>query len=206
MSTLVKDEYGPTLPELLRGVPRWIQVAAWSGIAVLLAVGAGLATRAVLDARAEQAASEAEAVALSEDASTASAEAAQSSEDAYLAEADAICTRGWADGKVTYGDAPPREDRQRYASWLEGMVGIGEQTLERWRRLSPPGAMDAEITRVLDRYQEALEAYDGAAAQLAAGQTEEADNLLSRGDRISADYRRLATQAGFVQCNTALPL
>ncbi len=44
MSTLVKDEYGPTLPELLRGVPRWIQVAAWSGIAVLLAVGLWLGT------------------------------------------------------------------------------------------------------------------------------------------------------------------
>jgi hypothetical protein len=187
---------------------RWRRRQALAAVlvAVLLAVGAGLATRAVLDARAEQAASEAEAVALSGDASTASAEAAQSSEDAYLAQADAICTQGWADGKVTYGDPPPREDRQRYASWVEGMVGIGEQTLERWRRLSPPGAMDAEITRVLDRYQEGLEAYDEAAAQLAAGQAEEADNLLGRGDRISADYRRLATQAGFVQCNTALPL
>jgi hypothetical protein len=174
--------------------------------AVLLAVGAGLAARAVLDARAEQAATEAQAAALRQDASTASAEAAQSSEDAYLAQADAECTRGWADGKVTYGPRPPREDRQRYASWLEGMVGIGEQTLGDWRQLSPPSTKDAEITRVLDRYQQGLQAYGAAAAQLADGQTEEADNLLGRGDRISADYRRLATQAGFVQCNTALPL
>jgi hypothetical protein len=44
MSTLVKDEYGPTLPELLRGVPRWAQAAAWTGIVVLLAVGLWLGT------------------------------------------------------------------------------------------------------------------------------------------------------------------
>lgn len=44
MSSLVKDEYGPTLPELLRGVPRWIQVATWAGIAALLAVGLWLGT------------------------------------------------------------------------------------------------------------------------------------------------------------------
>jgi hypothetical protein len=44
MSTLVKDEYGPTLRELLRGVPRWMQIAAWSAIALLLAVGLWLGT------------------------------------------------------------------------------------------------------------------------------------------------------------------
>ncbi len=44
MSSLVKDEYGPTLPELLRGVPRWMQIAAWATIAALLAVGLWLGT------------------------------------------------------------------------------------------------------------------------------------------------------------------
>jgi hypothetical protein len=175
-------------------------------VAVLLAVGAALATRAVLAARAEQASTQAQAAALRQDASTASAAAAQATEDAYLAQADTVCTRGWAEGKVTFGDPPPREDRQRYASWLEGMVGIGQRTLARWRLLPPPPAMDGEITGVLGQYREGLDAYGAAAAQLAAGQTEEADNLLRRGDRISADYRRLATQAGFRQCNKALPL
>jgi hypothetical protein len=187
---------------------RWRRRQALAAVlaAVLLAAGAGLAARAVLDARAEQAASEAQAVDLRQDASTASAAAAQSTEDAYLAQADAICTRGWADGKVTYGERPPREDRQRYASWLEGMVGIGQRTLGQWRLLDIPSAMNREITTVLDLYQDGLAAYGAAAAQLADGQTEDADNLLGRGDRISADYRPLATQAGFVQCNTALPL
>jgi hypothetical protein len=44
MSTLVKDEYGPTLPELLRRVPRWAQFAAWAAIALVVAVGLGLGT------------------------------------------------------------------------------------------------------------------------------------------------------------------
>jgi hypothetical protein len=41
---LVQDEYGPTLPELLRRVPRWARIATWAGIAVLLAVGLWLGT------------------------------------------------------------------------------------------------------------------------------------------------------------------
>jgi hypothetical protein len=39
MPALVKDEYGPTLPELLRGVPRWVQLVAWGAIALLVAAG-----------------------------------------------------------------------------------------------------------------------------------------------------------------------
>lgn len=44
MSTLVKDEYGPTLPELLRGVPRWARWAAWGAIALIAAIGIWLGT------------------------------------------------------------------------------------------------------------------------------------------------------------------
>jgi hypothetical protein len=44
MSSLVKEEYGPTLPVLLRGVPRWLQLAAWGAIALLLAIGLWLGT------------------------------------------------------------------------------------------------------------------------------------------------------------------
>ena len=44
LSTLVKDEYGPTLPELLRGVPRWARYATWAGIVIVLAVGLWLGT------------------------------------------------------------------------------------------------------------------------------------------------------------------
>ena len=51
-----------------------------------------------------------------------------------------------------------------------------------------------------------LAAYGAAARWLAAGQTQEGDNLLRRGDRIGAEYRRLATRAGFRQCQEALRL
>jgi hypothetical protein len=175
-------------------------------VAVLLALGAGLATQRLADARAEQEAIETQAAALRQGADTATAAAAGSAEDAYLAKADTICTRGWADGRVAFGEAPPREDRQAYASWLEGMVGTGERTLRRWRGLRVPRAIDGEITTVLDRYDEGLAAYGAAARWLAAGQTQEGDNLLRRGDRIGAEYRRRATQAGFRECQKALRL
>ncbi|HEV2920998.1 MAG TPA: hypothetical protein VG673_17420, partial [Actinomycetota bacterium] len=41
---------------------------------------------------------------------------------------------------------------------------------------------------------------------VAAGHTEEAGNLLRRGDRLGRDFQRLARQAGFQECNEALPL
>jgi hypothetical protein len=42
--TVVRPEFGPTLPELLRAWPRWARVAAWAGLAavVLLAAWLGL--------------------------------------------------------------------------------------------------------------------------------------------------------------------
>ena len=107
---------------------------------------------------------------------------------------------------MAFGKAPPREDRQAYVSWLEGMVGTGERTLRQWRALPVPRAFDGEIAPVLDRYDKGLAAYGAAARWLAAGQTEEGDNLLRLGDRISAEYRRLATRVGFRECDRALPL
>jgi hypothetical protein len=44
MSSLVRDEYRPTLPELLRGVARPVRIAVWAGIAVLAAAGLWLGT------------------------------------------------------------------------------------------------------------------------------------------------------------------
>jgi hypothetical protein len=44
MSSLVRDEYGPTLPELLRRVSRPLRIAAWAGLALLVAVGVWLGT------------------------------------------------------------------------------------------------------------------------------------------------------------------
>ena len=44
MSSLVRDEYGPTLLELLRGASGPVRLAAWAGSAVLLAVGVWLGT------------------------------------------------------------------------------------------------------------------------------------------------------------------
>ena len=112
--------------------------------------------------------------------------------------------QGWAEGKVAFGP-PPRGDSQAYASWLEGMVGTASRR-SNWRRLAIPPTIDGKITTVLYHYQQGLEAYGAAAAELAAGQTEEAGTLLRRADQIGAEYRRLATQAGFRECDTALPL
>ncbi|HEX7148306.1 MAG TPA: ATP-binding protein [Actinomycetota bacterium] len=182
------------------------QAVATVLVAVLLAAGAGLAARQVADARAEQEASEARAAALRRGAVTATAAAAGSAEDAYLAQADAVCIRGWADGRVAFGKRPPREDRQAYASWLEDIVGRGEETLRQWRALPVPRAINGETDTVLDRYRRGLTAYGTAAGSLAAGQTEGADDLLAWGDRISAEYRPLARRAGFRECHKALPL
>jgi hypothetical protein len=175
-------------------------------VAVLMAAGAALAARAVVEARTDQATTQARAVTLAQSAGTATAAAARSAEDAYLAQADSLCTRGWADGRVAFGTAPPREDRQAYASWLEGMVETGEGTLRDWRQLDVPPTVDDEMAAVLDRYQQGLHAYGTAAESLAAGQTEEGDNLLARADRLGTEYRLLATRAGFRECDTALPL
>jgi hypothetical protein len=182
-------------------------------VAVVMAAGAALAARAVVDARTDQAATEAQAAALRQDAGAAgqaavrSAEvAARSAADAYQAQADTVCVRGWADGRVELGQRPPRADRQRYAEWLTGMVGIGEETLRRWRAIPVPPPIDDRTAAVLGHYADGLESYGAAAGLLAAGQTEEGDNLLRRGDRISADYRRLAEEAGFRECDGALPL
>jgi hypothetical protein len=173
-------------------------------VAILMAAGAALAVRAVADARAEQLTTQARAAAV---AGTAAAAAARSAEDAYLAQADSVCTRGWAEGKVAFGKPPPPGDSQAYASWLEGMVGTGERTLTKWRRLAVPPTIEGEIATVLYQYQQGLEAYAAAATELrAAGPTEEAASLLRLANQMGAQYQRLATQAGFRECDTALPL
>jgi hypothetical protein len=175
-------------------------------VAVLVAAGAGLATRAVLDARIGEAATRVRAAALRQDARTASAVATRSTADAYLAQADTVCVKGWAKGRVELPDRPPREDPQAYARWLAGKVGIGEETLRSWQAVPVPATIDREISDILDRYERSLMAYGAAASQLAAGHTEEAGNLLRRGDRLGRDFQRLATEAGFEECNEALPL
>jgi hypothetical protein len=175
-------------------------------VAVLVAAGAGLATRAVLQARIGEAATRVRAAALRQDASTAGAVATRSTKEAYLAQADTVCVKGWAKGRVELPDRPPREDPQAYARWLAGKVGIGEETLRSWRAVPVPATIDREVSGILDRYERSLMAYGAAATLLAAGHTEEAGNLLRRGDRLGRDFQRLARQAGFEECNEALPL
>ena len=182
------------------------QALALALVAVLLVAGAALAARRVVDARAEQAATQAQTAALRRDARTATVVAAQSTEAAYVAQADSICAKGWAEGRVAFGEAPPREDHRAYASWLGGMVPTGERTLEQWRGLAVPTTIDGEMALILDRYQQGLEAYGAASGLLATGQIEEGDNLLRRGDRISAVYQSLTRAAGFRECDGALPL
>ena len=175
-------------------------------VAVLLAAGAGLAARQVADARAEQEATEAQAAALRQGANAAGVVAARSTTDAYIAQADTICTKGWAAGKVRFPDRPPRQDPEAHARWLNGKVGIGQDTLRQWRDLQVPATINPKVAPILNAYERGLGAYAVAAALLAAGYTEEGGEVLRRADRISADYRRLARRAGFQECDTALPL
>ena len=175
-------------------------------VALVVAVGAGLATRAVLAARTGQAATAAQAAALRQDAGTASATAARSNADAYIAQADTICTKGWARGRVQFPDRPPREDAQAHARWLKGKVGIGQATLRQWRDLPVPAPIDPKVAPVLDQYEEGLRVYGLAATLLANGYTELGGDALRRGDGIGQDYRRRAREAGFRECDTALPL
>jgi hypothetical protein len=178
-------------------------------LAVVVAGGAVLAVRRTADVRAEQAATQAETAALRKEARTATAAAAQSTEAAYVAKADSICARGWAAGRVAFGEAPPREARPVYAAWLEGMVRTGALTLAQWRDLAVPPAIDVvEMATILNRYQQALEAYGAAAKSLAASPTATGvgDLLLRRADQISAEYQSLTRAAGFRECDRALPL
>jgi hypothetical protein len=175
-------------------------------VALLVAGGAGLATRAVLDARTGQAATEAQAAAARQDAGTASAVAVRSNADAYIAQADTICTKGWAAGKVRFPDRPPRQDPEAHARWLNGKVAIGQGTLRQWRDLPVPAAINPKVAPILDDYERGLQTYAVAAALLAAGYTKEAGDVLRRGDQIGQAYQRRARQAGFRECDTALPL
>ena len=71
----------------------------------------------------------------------------------------------------------------------------------------PPGHQRGDRSPSSTATSRGLAAYGaGGERWLAAGQTEEGDNLLRLGDRISAEYRPLARRAGFRECDTALPL
>ncbi|HEX3212170.1 MAG TPA: ATP-binding protein, partial [Actinomycetota bacterium] len=175
-------------------------------VAVLLAAGAGLAARQVADARAEQEATEAQAAALRKGANAAGVVAARSTTDAYIAQADTVCTKGWAAGKVRFPDRPPRQDPEAYARWLNGKVGIGQDTLRQWRDLRVPATINPKVAPILNAYERGLGAYAVAAALLATGYTEEGGDVLRRADQTGRDYRRRARRAGFQECDTALPL
>jgi hypothetical protein len=175
-------------------------------VALLVAVGVGLATRAVLNARTGQAATEAQAAALRQDAGTASAVAVRSNAHAYIAQADTICTKGWAAGKVRFPGPPPRQDPAAHARWLHGKVGIGEGTLAQWRDLPIPATIEPEVDPVLDDYRQGLNQYKVAADLLTGGYTDVVGDVLRRAERTSRDYQRRARRAGFQECDTALPL
>jgi hypothetical protein len=175
-------------------------------VAVLLAAGAGLAARQVADARAEQEATEAQAAALRKGANAAGVVAARSTTDAYIAQADTVCTKGWAAGKVRFPDRPPRQDPEAYARWLNGKVRIGQDTLRQWRDLRVPATINPKVAPILNAYERGLGAYAVAAALLATGYTEEGGEVLRRADQTGRDYQRRARRAGFQECDTALPL
>ena len=62
------------------------------------------------------------------------------------------------------------------------------------------------MAAILGRYQQGLEAYALAASSLTSSTATGGDFLLGLGDRISAEYQRLSREAGFRECDRALPL
>jgi len=124
---------------------------------------------------------------------------------AYVARADTVCVRGWAAGREL-GKAPPPEQPLLRAGWLERKVAIGQKTSRGWKLLRRPPGSEAELREILKLYDRGLDAYGQAATALADGQTGVADRKLREGHRIGTDYRRLAGQHQFRECDKALPI
>jgi hypothetical protein len=118
-----------------------------------------------------------------------------------VARADTVCVRGWAAGREL-GKAPPPEQPLLRAGWLERKVAIGQKTSRGWKLLRRPPGSEAELREILKLYDRGL----GAATALADGQTGVADRKLREGHRIGTDYRRLAGQHQFRECDKALPI
>jgi hypothetical protein len=196
--------------QLERRARRWRRGLAVAAvlIAVLVVSLGALAVRAARSERAATAAEAAQAVAQRQagraqaTAVGASAEAQRSEQQAYTARADAACAKGWAAGRLL-GEPPARDDPQ-FGSWLGEMVQIGRSTLRQWSRLQPPPSVAGEAGRILDLYEEGLQAYGFAARELRAGNTQTGGNLLAVGDRIARGYRQRAVRSGFQECDEAL--
>jgi hypothetical protein len=122
-----------------------------------------------------------------------------------VARADTVCVRGWAAGREL-GKAPPPEQPLLRAGWLERKVAIGQKTSRGWKLLRRPPGSEAELREILKLYDRGLDAYGQAATAMADGQTGVADRKLREGHRIGTDYRRLAGQHQFRECDKALPI
>jgi hypothetical protein len=125
---------------------------------------------------------------------------------AYVARADAICVRGWANGRVQAGLKPPAGQDAELADWLLKKVSIGRETSRRWSRLPRPEGSRAQTRTVLELYDHGLDAYELAALGLAAGQPGFADRKLREGEQLGVAYRQVAARNGYRECQRALPL
>jgi len=196
--------------QLERRARRWRRGQALAAvlIAVLVASLAALALRAARSDRAATTAKTAQAVAQRQagraaaTAIGASVQAQRSAERAYVARADAVCAKGWAEGRLL-GEPPARDD-PGFGGWLGDMVQVGQKTLRKWSSVQEPPSMAGDAGRILGLYQESLTAYGFAAQSLAGGDSEEGQRLLDRGDRIGRQYQQLAARSGFQECDGAL--
>jgi hypothetical protein len=196
--------------QLERRARRWRRGQALAAvlIAVLVASLAALALRAARSDRAATTAEAAQAVAQQQagraaaTAIGASVQAQRSQERAYVARADAVCAKGWAEGRLL-GEPPARDD-PRFGGWLGDMVQVGQKTLSKWSSVQEPPSMAGDAGRILDLYEESLTAYGFAAQSLAGGDSEEGQRLLDRGDRTARRYQQLAARSGFQECDGAL--
>jgi conflict system STAND superfamily ATPase len=125
---------------------------------------------------------------------------------AYVAQADAICAKGWATGRVQAGLKPAADQDSELARWLAQKVAIGRGISQQWSRLPRPAGADPQTRTVLELYDHGLDAYELAAFGLATGRTDFADRSLREAEQLGVAYRQLATRNGYRECQGALPL
>jgi hypothetical protein len=126
--------------------------------------------------------------------------------NAYVAQADAICAKGWATGRVEAGPKPAADQEGQLAEWLQKKVAIGRDISQKWSRLPRPPGSEPETRTILELYDHGLNAYRLAAFGLNAGQTDFAGGKLGEAEQLGMAYKQLATRNGYRECQGALPL
>ena len=166
-------------------------------VAVLLAAGAGLAARQVADARTEQEATEAQAAALRQGANAAGVVAARSTRTPTSPRPTPSAPRAGPPARCVPGQTPAPGPRGATPDGSTARSGSARRRCDSGGTCGSRRPSTPKIAPILNAYERGLGAYAVAAALLAAGYTEEGDEVLRRADRTGRDYQRRARRAGF---------